>query len=260
MPIIEGPASAAGLGSTCDPWATIADVGSPCSAYDFDQVLLEETLQIASDVLYNFTGRQWPGQCQTTVRPCGYRQPDSCGCLSSTTCACSRLSELDLPGSVVSIDQVKIDGVVVSSDRYRVDDYRHLVYLPEDGGDRDGWPCCQRLDLADTEDDTWSVTYTYGQDPPLGGLRSAASLGCQLALAFDPTTSASCRLPKRVTSLSRQGISMAILDPLTLFAEGLTGLTEVDMWVQSTIVGAKRRRASVWVPELQKHGLRVTDT
>jgi hypothetical protein len=38
--------------STCDPWATIADVPSPCDDYTFDTVLLE-------DVLFGFTGRQW---------------------------------------------------------------------------------------------------------------------------------------------------------------------------------------------------------
>jgi hypothetical protein len=261
MPIITTGPSAAGLGSTCDPWASIADVGSPCDDYAFDVALLEDALQIASDVLFNLTGRQWAGECQQTIRPCGYRQPGSCGCLSSRTCSCRRLSELDLPGTVISVDEVKIDGAVVAPARYRVDDYVHLVYLPEsDSAERQGWPCCQRLDLADTEDDTWSITYSFGQYPPAGGVRAAAALGCQLALAFQPETIEECRLPARVTSLSRQGMSMAIIDPLTLFADGLTGLTEVDLWVQSIMLGAKRRRAQVWVPGQPVHGTRQVGT
>jgi len=247
--------------STCSPWATVADVGSPCDDYEFDQVLLDDALQIASDVLFDLTGRRWPGECTSTIRPCGYRRPDSCGCLSSRTCGCRRLSELELPGTVVSVDEVKIDGQVLPEARYRVDDWRWLVYLPEsDTADRQGWPCCQRLDLADTEDDTWSVTYTHGTNPPAGGVRAAAVLGCQLALAFQPETIGACRLPKNVTNVARQGITIALRDPSALFSEGHTGIQEVDLWVQSTILGAKRRRASVWVPGAARQGIRRVDT
>ena len=261
MPIILGSPSIAGAGSTCYPWATIADVPSPCDDYTFDTALLEDALQVASDVLFGFTGRQWPGECTTTIRPCGYRTPESCGCLTSSTCACKRLSELQLPGTVVSVDEVKIDGDVLSVDRYRVDDYRYLVFLPEsESAELQGWPCCQRLDYADTEEDTWSVTYTFGQDPPLGGVKAAASLGCQLALGWQPETVDQCRLPQRVTSYARQGVTLAVVDPLTLFADGLTGLTDVDLWVQSIMLGAARRRASVFVPGQPKHGIRRVDT
>jgi hypothetical protein len=112
------------------------------------------------------------------------------------------------------------------------------------------------LDYADTEEDTWSVTYTFGQDPPLGGVKAAASLGCQLALGWQPETVDQCRLPQRVTSYARQGVTLAVVDPLTLFADGLTGLTDVDLWVQSIMLGAARRRASVFVPGQPKHGIR----
>ena len=247
--------------STCEPWATIADVPSPCDDYAFDTALLEDALQMASDVLFGFTGRQWPGQCSATIRPCGHRTDEWCGCLRSDTCSCSRLSELQLPGTVVTVDEVKIDGDVLDAARYRVDDYRYLVFLPESNtAELQGWPCCQRLDYADTEEDTWSVTYTYGQDPPVGGIRSAASLACQLALGWQPETVDQCRLPQRVTSYARQGVTLAVLDPLTLFADGLTGLSDVDLWVQSVRLGAARRRASVFVPGQPKHGIRRVDT
>lgn len=250
---------------TCAPWADVGDVCAPCNAYDFDEALLGDALQVASDVLFNLTGRQWPGECDEVVRPCGYRRGDSCGCLSSSTCGCRRLSQLQLPGRpVAAVTEVKIDGVVLDTARYRVDDHRWLVYLPEsDQAERRGWPCCQRLDLADTEVDTWSVTYTYGQAPPLGGLRAAAALGCQLALAYCPDAagaSTQCRLPKRVTSIVRQGISMAVLDPLTLFADGITGLSEVDLWVQSVRLGAQRRRGHVFVPGRAASSVRHVNT
>ena len=115
MPIITTGPTAAGLGSTCTPWATIADLGSPCDDYTIDTSLLEDSLQIASDVLFHLSGQRFPGECEATIRPCGYRTPESCGCLSSRTCACSAVSELHLPGPVVSVDEVKIDGAVLDS-------------------------------------------------------------------------------------------------------------------------------------------------
>lgn len=260
--------------TTCAPWADAADVCSPCDDYAFDPALLDDALQMASDVLYELTRRKWPGECSETLRPCGYGtgrttapqlrthgyQPAQwCGCNDSRACGCRRPREVKLPGyPVTGVTQVKIDGVVLHADRYRVDDKRWLVYLPEsDSAERQGWPCCQRIDLADTELDTWSVTYTYGEAPPIGGARSAATLGCQLALACQPETVGQCRLPKRITSITRQGVTLAVLDPLTLFADGLTGLSEVDLWVQSILRGDAQRRATVHVPGAQQRHRRV---
>jgi hypothetical protein len=245
---------------TCTPWAVTDDVcaDSPVLAEGFDAGLLAKALQTASDVLYDFTRRRWPGTCTEVVRPCGYRTPVAwgrdgytwCGCNTRRTCSCRALSELRLPlGPVVSVEEVKIDGVVLDEARYRVDDYRWLVYLPEsDSAERRGWPCCQRLDLADSEADTWSVAYGYGTGPPPGGVQAAATLGEQLALGWCPSTADKCRLPRRVTSVARQGVTMAVVDPLTLFRDGLTGLATVDLWVAAANRGGARR-ASVWRPD-----------
>lgn len=249
--VVVNGASPASAG-TCSPWAELGDVCSPCNTYEFDTTVLEQAMQAASDVLYNLTGRRWPGECQETLRPCGYGTSRShwCGCNDSRSCGCARLSQIKLPGyPVTSVQLVKIDGTPVNSARYRLDDHRMLTYLSEsDSAERRGWPCCQRLDRADSEDDTWSVTYTFGSAPPVGGVQAAATLACQLALACDPSTVNDCRLPKRVTSITRQGVTLAVLDPLTLFRDGLTGLADVDLWVQSVLRGDKTRRATVHVP------------
>lgn len=242
---------------TCAPWADVADACAPCNEYDFDPALLEDGIAAASEVLWNLTGRRWSGICTDTVRP------TACGCTayagrwwggSGCGCGCGGVSEIILPGyPVVDVTEVLIDGEVVAEARYRVDDRQRLVYQPElDGdGERRGWPCCQRLSRAAGEEGTWSVEYVHGQEPPLGGVRAAAALGCQLALSClpaDDELGKKCRLPKRVTSITRQGVTLAIIDPLTLFADGLTGLPEVDLWVQSVIKGDQRRRGRVFVP------------
>jgi hypothetical protein len=233
-------------GETCAPWATDADLCSPCDLYELDAVDIDDALQMATDVLFNFTGRRWPGVCEETVRPC---RTERCGC--QETCGCGWLSEVHLPGyPVVEVTEVLVDGDVVPESEYRVDDARYLVGLTKADGTLRRWPSCQRLERADSEDRTFSVTYSWGLDPPVGGIRSAASLACQLLMACQPEAikDGRCRLPKRVTTITRQGITLAILDPLSLFREGLTGLAEVDLWVASVRAGDSRRGATVVDP------------
>lgn len=248
---------------TCTPWATVADVSSPCDDYEFDEALLEDALQVASDVLFDLTGRAWAGSCTEVVRPCSrYRATGHaggwhdgrtwagwCGCARRRSCGCSRLSEIRLGGyPITGITAVKVDGDTLDPSLHRVDDHRWLVRLPDPDGTNPGWPCCQDLALPDTDEGTFSVEYVYGVEPPRGGVRAAASLGCQLALAWSPETVGQCRLPKRVTTIARQGVTLAVLDPLTLFRDGLTGLSDVDLWVASVWMGRKRRRSTVVVP------------
>jgi hypothetical protein len=244
---------------TCAPWATLADVCSPCDDYEFDAGLLGDTLQWASDILFNLTKRRWSGSCEQTVRPCTgldrYRWAPTgqyfCGCSTWNSCGCSTWSELILPVYPVTEVTAMIDGVAVDAARMRIDDGFKLVWLPDetDPGSRQGWPCCQRVDAPPTEEGTYELTITYGEEPPIGGVMSAAILGCQLALGCQPETIGACRLPKRVTAITRQGVTVAaVLDPLELFAKGLTGLPEVDLWVQSENLGQASRGATIFQP------------
>lgn len=268
-------------GATCAPWATLADVCSPCDDYEFDIALLDNTLQWATDILYDLTGRRWRGPCTQTYRPClgesswwswrpyavgtgtglGAHGASFCSCSTWNTCGCSGYSELILPVQDVSAVTVTIDGLPVSTSRYRVDDGFRLVWQPDvnDPEGRTAWPCCQDLSLPATELGTWELAVTYGAAPPIGGVMSAAILGCQLALSCQPETIGQCRLPKRVTSITRQGVTVAaVLDPLTLFSEGLTGIPEVDLWVQSANRGQQNRNATLFQPgQRTRHSYRV---
>lgn len=241
----------------CAPWADPADACAPCDDYEFDPALLIDGITVASGVLYNLTRQRWAGICTQTIRP------TTCGCGAyrgrwwtgtGCGCGCGGVSELILPGyPVVDVLDVTIDGETIDPARYRIDDRSRLVYMPDpdDTSDRRAWPCCQRLSRPAGEEGTWSVTYEYGQEPPLGGVKAAASLGCQLAIACLPADSPAgkqCRLPKRVTSITRQGVTLAIIDPLSLFKDGLTGLPEVDLWVASVNLGDQRRRGRAYVP------------
>jgi hypothetical protein len=254
-------------GGVCSPWAELGDM--PCQTYEADPNVMAMLCQFSSDVLYDLTGRQWPGLCLSTVRPQsgeaalgavswpgnGYRQPWlvergvwGCSCNRSERSGCSFVPEIKLADRVVSVSQVKIDGVVVPTNEYRIDDHRYLVGLRRPDGSERTWPCCQDDGLPDTQPHTFSVSFTRGGYPPVGGTVAAASLACEFAKGMGllgDDAAKKCRLPRRVTSIVRQNVSVAVLDPLTLFQDGRTGLPEVDLWLASVVAGRARRRATM---------------
>lgn len=219
------------------PWATAGDL--VCAQAGADPALVSESLQVATDILYEMSGRRFPGATTVTVRPC-----EQCSCGSTTRCT-SGLQKITLsPRPVISIGQVKIDGEVVSPTEYRVDEWRDLVHFPLTANSPFvGWPCCQRMDLPSTEVGTFEVTFTYGKEPPLAGKRAAASLACEFVKAVNMDTS--CRLPQRVQSVTRQGVSLVVLDPMDLFQQGKTGIPEVDLFLGAYNPRHLQRRAHV---------------
>lgn len=229
--------------SVCSPWATEADLPAGHAADPGGAITVADCLLAASDLLFHLTRRRWPGECSETVRPVG------CGCRSRRRCACSPPHEIALPRvPVTGVSEVRLDGAVVDPERYRVDDFRSLVLVGGFEGEPRRWPCCQDLSLPDSEVGTFAVDFTFGTPPPVGGRIAAASLGLQLALAMTPAAAGTCRLPQRVQTITRQGVTMALLDPMTLVEEGRTGLAEVDTWVASVNLGDRRRRATVIDP------------
>lgn len=263
-------------GGACSPWAELGDM--PCQTYEADPDQMAMLLQFSTDVLYELTGRQWPGLCVTTVRPQsgepvgsnvwpgnGYREPWlvergvwGCSCNRSVRTGCSGVPEIKLADRVVSVQQVKIDGAVVPSSEYRLDDHRYLVGLRRPDGSERTWPCCQVDNEPDTQPHTFSVAFTRGGYPPVGGTVAAASLGCEFAKGLGMLGDEAvkkCRLPRRVTSIVRQNVSVAVLDPLTLFQDGRTGLPEVDLWLASVVAGRARRRATM-IPMGRRRGSR----
>lgn len=239
-------------GSTCSPWATEADLCSPCNDYGNVETLAGDMLQAASDVLFELSGRQFPGTCETTIRPaarCHHAERSASlpvARRSGRGCGCpSYLFRLpDHPVELVT--EVKVDGDVVDPSLYRLDDHRTLVRLADADGSNPGWPSSQRLDLATTEDDTWSISYLWGREPPPMGVTAAAVLACELALACDPETVSQCRLPKNVTSVTREGVSLVLSPSDFLDRDGKTGLYEVDLFLRAVNPARVRQRATVW--------------
>lgn len=125
---------------------------------------------------------------------------NSCGCGSSDSCGCGSLSEIILPGPVGDVVEIRIDGVPLLRNAYRVDNGNRLVR--QDGM---SWPTCQDMSRPTGEPGTFTVEYYRGAAPneitryAAGVLATEFYKGC--------TEGGKCRLPRGTTSVQRRGVS-----------------------------------------------------
>lgn len=258
-PVVPGPGARMG---PCNSWTTNEDVAACCSAdVGSDVDLFDEVASAASQVLYELSVRQWPGTCDKTVRPCQTDTPCGFQVLSrghivegpyawggrdwGVACGCQPVSQVELSGYPVrEIVEVKIDGVVLADDEYELRDWRFLVR--KNGG---RWPVCQRLDLDDTEEGTWSVRYTFGQNPPWIGQMAARELACELYKSCQG--SVDCALPTGITRIVRQNLTIE-RNAFTAWGrqEGIwrTGLPMVDVFLNTYNPAGIKRRPVMMTP------------
>ncbi len=232
---ITGPANA---------WTTGAAVAVCCSADIGTEVgVFDDVVNEASQVLFELSGRRFYGVAVKKVRP--YCQP-RCGCGMQVLSRGHVVGGVGWGGGVCdpcrvllsgypvrAISQVKIDGDVLSGDEYEVDDFMWARRK-----NNTNWPVHQNMTLDDTEEGTWSILYTYGQNPPLAGVAAANQLACELYKACTASggDGAECALPTGVTRIIRQGI---VIERLAFTAWGRqtgiwrTGLTAVDEFLNA---------------------------
>lgn len=219
----------------------------PISDSEPDRVKQEMAEDLAVSVLWALSGRQF-GVCQVIARPCpspclnsggswlggpgwtpiwdgdGWRNI-RCGCSGGCEAVGPGILHLGASNSlpVREIIEVRIAGVVLPADQYSLEG--DLLYRR--GGA--SWPS-QNLTLPLDEPGTWSVTYSRGTEPPAG----TGVLVALLAKEFlDACGGGKCRLPRRVQTVSRQGVTYNMVDPTDIYKEGLTGLSEIDIWLAS---------------------------
>lgn len=222
----------------------------------------EQFEQAAIEILWNTTNRVF-GVCEVTVRPCkidcGGRNARSsfwgrgpfpwtgsidagswvplliagqwynmgCGCAGKCQCDAEGPSALRLPGPVVSVEEVWVNGTQLDPSEYRVMYGRLLVRA-----DGTAWPSCQNL-LGDpmTDDDTFAIVYRRGVEVPQGGRLAAGMLACELAKAY--CRDATCQLPQRISSVVRDGITVTLMDNFADLKDGSTGIWVIDNWTTS---------------------------
>ncbi len=210
----------------CAPWEPLACVALTGAAAAASGVALEA----ATETLWAASGRQF-GLCERTVRPCreecfgaagfgswwewssgigwgAWPRPYlfdgnwynlACGACPGS-CSCTVLEQTRLPGPVNRIVQVKLNGSIMASGSYRVDEDQVLVRT--DGG---RWPTCQDMAAEDDQPDTWSVTAEFGVPVPTLGAMAVGELMAEYAKAC---AGQDCRLPANVANLVKQGVSI----------------------------------------------------
>lgn len=283
----------------CTTWINGEDITQICKVEaTVDNIQILDMCAIAASMLlYELSGRKYPGICEQTVRPCaapcsGWNNlvgfPSQAwgggwgyngglwgwfGGDGSALCGCQPLSQVELPGyPAVAIEEVKIDGAVLapldtdSDPTYRLDQWAHLVRLWKPNGANPQprfWPSCQNLSLDDDQPGTFSVAYTYGVTPPLPGIMAAEQLACELYKAYNGQP---CALPSGTTEVTRQGIRVQRLLTswnLQLSRFGLnpgsymTGMPLVDSFLSAFNPYGKRRRSVAWSPDLQQPARRL---
>lgn len=225
-----------------------------CSSLaDLDDEVRAMVEQAATDLLWAWTLQRF-GLCSVTIRPC--QRQDPCPPFRRSTfrgrggsaitdrgfvvsCGCPRdrcvHSGVILPGPIEKVDKVTVDGTVLTSDEYAL---LGGVLVRVDGA----WPTYQDTLKPSSETGTWEVVYTRGHPVPAGGQLAAGRLACELAKAY--SGDASCRLPARVQSVTRQGVTASFMDPLETNPDVRTGIASVDMWVASTLIDSPRTAVS----------------
>jgi hypothetical protein len=277
MPVINptpsGPIYPDGSGPCAWPIDTTCCTGWPEDPADWEpeHVL---SVEIATDLLWRRTAGRY-GLCPELIRPCRRGcTPDGygtgflfggsllnpyqdgqgrwfnfgCGC-GPEDCSCSPMCVLELPGPVNTVLEVKIDGEVVDPATYRLDRRPQKGKLIRSGGTSGPcWPTCQDLTKDDTEVGTFSVLYLRGQAVPVAGQRALGSLACEI---YKQCTGASgCRLPERIRSVTREGITYDMFDPGEWLETGLTGLRDVDTWLRAVNPHALHQPSAVFSLDL----------
>lgn len=205
--------------------------------YGLCEVVVAPCRQECTDGRSSFNGSgpfrsPWgPGSIWTPVIIDGLWYNIGCGSCGDT-CGCGGGSPLRLPGPIDSVVQVLEDGVVLDEALYEIEGTNLLRRL-----DGKAWPQC---DLE--------VTYMMGTAVPAGGQLAAGRLAVELAKAA--CGDKECALPQRVQTVTRQGVTIAMLDAFDDIDKGHTGIWIIDSWIAS--VTKPQPQSRVLSPDLPR--------
>jgi hypothetical protein len=235
----------------CGPYTTPEAVLACCEiaqqlGLTDDDVRLIDAIEDASLLLYYWTGRTY-GTCTTTLRLCR-------GCTCTEMVCCCGVNSIDLGvWPVVSLDAIRMNGEEQDVADFHIDEWHYLVR----SGVQDPWPTCSNLwaEAGGEYDDeangyVFEVDLTYGVAVPHILERAARTLACEL---LNDACAGQCKLPERVTSISRRGMSVEVASSQDLLGDKLTGIYVVDLAI-STLNPSKLQSPSfVWTPQLRRN-------
>lgn len=244
----------------CAPWASPSDI--PESQRTLQSLEEWQSLIMqASEILFYLSGRQFSGSgCTETMTLRSIPPSPGAGSWpyhrSWGMCACwnfgSWLDGQFFPDPLGLIGFAHYQPMAIKLPRQRITavtavtqngvaftDYRLTGSGWLERTDGRSWVVC---------DDTTDVTFAWGIAPPESGVQAAITFAYELALSR--VGSSKCQLPERVQSITRQGISVAVLDPQTFLKDGRTGLYLVDLFLAAVNPHGTKQRARVLSPDL----------
>ena len=260
-----------------------AQANPPLPGLTDEQVadICAEGASAASEVLYLLSGRQFTGNCgPVTIRPVarpenadnrGYGWAGGAGGWGYGWGASSignlgqppvvTLYAEDLPPyielydyPVTRIVEVKINGVVIPPDEYELREFKWLIRkLPTQSSiatEMWGWPTSQIQYLPDDQQNTFSVTYEFGQDPGVMGRMAARALAENI---IKPLLGDANAYPERITTLTRQGVTAQIASVIDIMKSKGTGIRTVDQWLVAVNPNKRQKRAVVFSPDIARN-------
>lgn len=233
-------------------WADPSDLNSPTSPN------APEALATASYLLWVLSGRRWSGVhevteeyiCDGGLPCCGGWFPTNDDYRTGVAYMAGRFGDprwgtregqrfLFLRGRPVrEIKQVRQLATGAEVDLSTLAVYNHAYLAPSGAAACD--PCFDPCGLE--------VTYTYGSKPPPAGVTAALDLANEFVKSIECPDE--CRLPERVTSVSRQGVNYSIFDPQDFLTDGRIGLYSVDVFLKAVNPNKAQLPARVFSPDL----------
>jgi hypothetical protein len=266
--LVAVPAGSEGARDSVAPWASLAELAAQntlvAAATGAQVGLAEFYLQVASNLAYAASARQFPGIVESVVRPSRRESAINpwpawwtmgqnvspwglciCNLEPHRNCGCGVLSEVWLADVVQAIIQVYVNGAIVPATSYAVHDRMYLVRT-----DGQGWPCCQDFTqdpTLSTSTNSFQVTYLRGKQPPPEGRQAVIDMAGEFYAA---KAGGDCALPSAVQQLVREGVSMTLADPIgiNLFQ---TGIRSWDYFVEAHNPKHRARRATFLSPDVQ---------
>lgn len=232
---------------------------------DYSAAVQATASSLAIGVMWMATARRY-GQCTVVVQPCvrpalmrdyqtypvdradyggayvsqGQWHNSCSGSEDNEGCCTGCEVELDGPTSTAGITQVTVDGVIVPPASYLVQNHHLLVRT-----DGECWPTC--VNFSQQAPPQFEVEYLKGSPIPPHVQTALEKLACEWAKAC---AGGDCALPRRLRSLSRQGVEAVVEELSTRPGEIRTGIPEVDMIIALENPNGLPMAPAVWSPDL----------
>lgn len=215
-------------------WIEPADTIDPTGPYT------QMCIDAASWLLFKLTAEKYPGrntttECYSNEAPIGLSMTPTVfnGQIYNNISGGSRKLYLRQTPAL-AVTSVSVGGTVLDPSSYQLRNNSFLVQT-----NLLNWNMSLASEVC--------VTYDWGLKPPAMGKLACTLLTNELIKSY--TMPSQCKLPERVTSVSRQSVSFSVLDPHTFLNEGKLGIYLVDAFITTANPNRAKKRAKVISPD-----------